>query len=337
VPIGHGVTLALPWALLLAAPVAWLVARLAGERRRAPRLRLPTAAAVRAAGPGPLARVGWLPGALLAAALALAAAALARPQRAGDVAGPASVEGIDIVVALDLSTSMLAADFQPRHRLHVAKAVLKEFVGRRESDRIGLVTFAGEAYTQAPLTLDHAFLREVIDGLEPGDIPDGTAIGNALATALNRLRESAARSRVVILVTDGDSNAGQLAPLEAADMAERLGVKVFTILVGRGGKVPYPYQGPLGTVIYRDTEIPVNPDLLREMARRTGGAHYSAVDRASLAGGLNDILDRLERSRILDAGTFRRVEELFPRLLAPAFWLAALALLLGATRLRSFP
>jgi Ca-activated chloride channel homolog len=332
-----GVELARPWALLLllAAPLVLLAARL--ERWRAPRLRFPRAAAL-AARPGLWARLGWLPAALLAAALALAALALARPQGRSSSPEEIAVEGIDIAVALDLSTSMRAVDFEPRDRIHVAREVLKAFVARRTHDRIGLVVFAADAYTQAPLTLDTGVLRELVDRLEAGSIEDGTAIGNALATAVNRLRESDARSRVVILLTDGDNNAGQISPLEAARAAAALGIRVFPILVGKGGRVPYPAgEDAFGRTVYRQVDLPVNPDLLRRIAEETGGAFSVATDRASLQRGLDDVLDRLERSRLVAAGVLRRREELFPRFLLPALLLAAASLLLGATRFRTFP
>jgi Ca-activated chloride channel family protein len=321
--------------LLLGAPLALLAFGL--ERWRAPRLRFPRAAALRARR-GTWARLAFLPAALQAGALALCALALARPQGRG--AGPEeiAVEGIDIVVALDLSTSMRAVDFQPRDRIHVAKEVLTDFVSRRTHDRIGLVVFAADAYTQAPLTLDGAVLRRLVAQLEVGRIEDGTAIGNALATAVNRLRESDARSKVVILLTDGDNNAGQIAPLEAARAAAALGIKVFPILVGKGGLVPYPAGTDLfGQPRFEQVELPVNPELLRRIAEETGGTWSNATDKASLQQGLQQVLDRLERSRLVSAGALSRKEELFPRLLLPAFALAALALLLYATRLRPFP
>ncbi len=333
-----GLHLARPWALLLLAAVPLAVWVLRLERRRAPRLRFPPAATLRLAGVGLGARLAWLPSALVVAALALVAVALARPQQRDARPQEASVEGIDIVIAFDLSTSMKAADFKPQNRLHVAKEVLKEFIGKRRSDRIGLVTFAGDAYTQCPLTLDYGILRQLVDGLRFGVIEDGTAIGNAIAVSVNRLRESTAKSKVVILITDGDNNAGQISPLEAAGIARSLGIKVFTILVGKGGVVPYPTgTDVLGRPIYEYLEFPVNPGLLQEIAHSTGGAHYSATDRASLEQGLNDILDRLEKTRLFESGSLTRVAERFPAVLGPAFGLAAVGILLGATRFRPFP
>ncbi len=337
--IPRNVELARPWALLLLAALPVAAVLLLRASRRAPRLRHPRAAALAAAGPGLVARLAALPDLLLLAALALLAVALARPRAVESRLERRSVEGIDIVVALDLSTSMAAADFKPRNRLHVAKEVLKAFVARRPDDRIGLVVFARDAYTQCPLTLDHAALARLVDGLRFGLLEDRTAIGNAIATAVNRLRESDARSKVIILVTDGDSNAGQISPREAADLARTFGIRVFPILVGKGGVVPYPVGvGLLGEPVYEDRVFPVNPALLEEIARTTGGTYALATDREALERGLDAVLDRMEKSRIVEAGGgVRRTEELFPRALRPALWLGLLALALAATRWRSFP
>jgi Ca-activated chloride channel homolog len=336
--IDAGLVLARPWALLLLLAVPLAIAAMALEPRRAPRLLHPRLAVLARTGRGLLGRLGWIPQALVVAALALAAVALARPQARERRPEPTSVEGIDIVIALDLSTSMLAADFEPENRLHVAKEVLKDFVSRRTTDRIGLVVFAGEAYTQCPLTLDGAMLRALVDRLKVGVIEDGTAIGNALATAVNRLRESTAKSRAIVLLTDGDNNSGQISPLGAADLARTLGVRVFPILVGRGGRVPYPVGVDLlGAPVYEKREFPVNPALLRQIARVTGGAYATATDRETLEHGLQDVLDRLEKTRLFQSGGTARAVERFPDALAPAFWLAALGLLLATTRWRTFP
>jgi len=330
--------LARPWALLLLAALPLALVALALARRRAPRLRHPRAAALATAGRGLVARTWWLPQALLLGALALVVLALARPQAREREPERRAVEGIDIVIALDLSTSMRAADFKPVDRITVAKEVLKDFIGRRTTDRIGLVVFSGDAYTQAPLTLDYGILRTLVDQLRIGVIEDGTAIGNALATAVNRLRESDAKSKVIILITDGDSNAGQISPREAAGLAKVMGVRVFPILVGKGGVVPYPVGvDPFGLTVYQPMPFAVNPELLKEIAQITGGAYANAGDRRELEQGLQAVLDRLEKTRIFESTASSRVVELFPRLLGPALWLGALGLLLGLTRWRTFP
>jgi Ca-activated chloride channel family protein len=335
---GDALTFARPWALLLLAAVPLAIAALVLERRRAPTLRHPRAAILARTGRGLLGRLGFVPAALVVVALGLAAVALARPQARERAPEIASVEGIDIVIALDLSTSMRAADFEPQNRLHVAKEVLKDFVGRRPNDRIGLVVFARDAYVQCPLTLDTDILRDQVDRLRFGVIEDGTAIGNALATAVNRLRDTTTKSRAVVLLTDGDNNAGQVSPLEAAEMARVLGIRVFPILVGKGGVVPYPVGVDLfGKPRYERREFPVDPALLREIARATGGAYANATDRETLEHGLQGVLDRLEKTLLFESAATRRTTELFASFLRPAFWLAALALLLGATRWRAFP
>ncbi|MFT3917792.1 MAG: VWA domain-containing protein [Anaeromyxobacteraceae bacterium] len=327
--------LARPWALVLLLGLPLAIAAFRLERRRAPRLHHPRAATLAAVGRGLAGRLAWLPQALLVAALGLVVLGLARPRSHERTPEALAVEGIDIVVALDMSSSMLAVDFKPQNRFHVAKEVLKQFVGRRPNDRIGLVVFSGEAYTQCPLTLDANILRQLVDQLRIGTIENGTAIGNALATSVNRLRESDAKSKVIILITDGDNNAGQVAPMEAAEIARGYGIRVFTILVGKGGVVPVPVGDVPG--VYEDQELPVNPKLLQEIARTTGGTYAVATDQDSLEHGLQAVLDRMEKTRMFEASGGSHATELFPEALEPAFWLAALALALSATRFRPFP
>ncbi|MCP3103298.1 VWA domain-containing protein [Myxococcus sp. K15C18031901] len=275
---------------------------------------------------------------LRAAAVAAAVLAIARPQVRDSRVRDLSVEGIDIVVALDLSTSMEAGDFRPQNRLHVAKEVLSEFIANRVNDRIGLVVFAGAAYTQAPLTLDYGVLKEVLKQLRTRVLEDGTAIGDALATSLNRLRDSEAKSRVVVLITDGDNNAGKLSPLDAANMAQALHVPIYTILVGKGGKVPFPQGTDLfGNVVWRETEIPINPELMQDISDRTGGEYYRATDPEGLRRGLQKVLDSLERSKLMEGGAAATYREEFHPFLLAAFCLAALELFLRSTFLRVFP
>ncbi|MGQ0508706.1 MAG: vWA domain-containing protein [Myxococcaceae bacterium] len=264
--------------------------------------------------------------------------AIARPQVQDARLRNLSVEGIDIVIALDLSTSMEAGDFRPNNRLHVAKEVLKEFLDQRVNDRIGLVVFSGGAYTQAPLTLDYGVLKEVVQQLRTRVLEDGTAIGDAIATSLNRLRDSDAKSRVVVLITDGDNNAGKISPLDAAAMGKTLKIPVFTILVGKGGKVPFPAgQDFFGNTAWREMEIPINPALLKEIADITGGEYYRATDRAQLSEGLKKVLDKMERSKLLEGGAMANYREYFHPFLLIAFIAAALELLLRSTLLRVFP
>ena len=271
-------------------------------------------------------------------AVASAIVALARPQTTDSRVRDLSVEGIDIVIALDLSTSMEAGDFRPNNRIFVAKQVLTEFLDSRVNDRIGLVVFAGQAYTQSPLTLDYGVLKELVKQLRTRVLEDGTAIGDALAVSLNRLRESDAKSRVAVLITDGDNNAGRISPLDAAAMAKALKVPVFTILVGKGGRVPFPAGTDLfGNTAWREMEIPVNPALLKDISKVTGGEFYQATDRESLRQGLRKVLDALERSKLMEGGAAAHYQERYHPFLLWAFALAGAELVLRSSWLRVAP
>ncbi|MDP2359849.1 MAG: VWA domain-containing protein [bacterium] len=265
----------------------------------------------------------WLGEILLLAALVLAVTALARPVRFS-AEREFSTEGLDLLLCLDLSGSMQAQDFKP-NRFEAARAVALDFIKERGRDRIGLVVFAGEAYTQCPLTLDHDMLGGLIGDLKLGEMEDGTAVGLALATAAGRLKESKAKSRVVILLTDGVNNRG-LDPRTALDMAVTLGLRVYTIGVGQEGLAPIPVQTPFGVMI-QQMEVDIDEDLLREMADRTGGRYFRARDLKELKE-VYAAIDRLEKTEI-KVKEYRLTEERwFP-------WLAAgLALLLLERLLR---
>ncbi|GHG63822.1 VWA domain-containing protein [Comamonas sp. JC664] len=323
------------WGLLLVPLLLWQAWR---ERRTRATLRFSAAHVFAQGGRGFRAYLLPLLPLLRVAAVTAAVLAIARPQVRDSRVRDLSVEGIDIVVALDLSTSMEAGDFRPQNRMHVAKEVLSEFISNRVNDRIGLVVFAGAAYTQAPLTLDYGVLKEVIKQLRTRVLEDGTAIGDALATSLNRLRDSEAKSRVVVLITDGDNNSGKISPMDSANMAQALKVPIYTILVGKGGKVPFPQGTDLfGNTVWRDTEIPINPELMQDIADRTGGEYYRATDPEQLREGLQKVLDSLERSKLMEGGASATYREDFHPFLLAAFGLAALELLLRASFLRVFP
>ncbi len=327
-----------PQALWLLLAVPFILGWAFIERKRRAVLRFSAAGALVAGGRGLRPWLTWLLPAMRALGVSLAIVALARPQERDARVRDLSVEGIDIMIAFDLSTSMEVADFRPQNRLHVAKDVLVEFLGGRSNDRIGLVVFSGAAYTQAPLTLDYGVLKEVVKQLRTRVLEDGTAIGDALATSLNRLRDSDAKSRVVVLITDGDNNAGKISPLDAAAMAQALKIPIYTILVGKGGKVPFPSgQDLFGNTAWRDVDIPINPELLQTIARDTGGQYYRATDRESLKKGLQEILDSLERTKLLDGGASATYREDFHDLLFWAFVIIAAELLLRATVFRVFP
>ena len=239
--------------------------------------------------------------------LALLIVALARPQtKDNDL--ERSVEGIDIMMAMDISGSMLARDFEP-DRLEASKAVAQEFIEGRPNDRIGLVVFSGEAFTQCPLTSDHAVLLNLFGGIKSGMLKDGTAIGMGLATAVNRLKDSEAKSKVVILLTDGVNNQGAITPLTSAEIAQTFGIRVYTIGVGTEGMAPYPVQTPFG-MDYQMMKVEINEDELREIAGMTGGKYFRATDEEKLSDIYAEI-DQLETSKIFEVQYTIEKEEFF--------------------------
>ena len=240
----------------------------------------------------------WLrhaPFVLRIASFALMTIALARPQGVEEQSRT-DAEGIDIMLAIDISGSMLARDFQP-DRLTAAKEVAGNFVADRHGDRIGLAVFAGEAFTQSPLTTDKSTLQTLLARVRSGVIEDGTAIGNGLATALNRLRESEAKSKVIILLTDGVNNRGEIAPLMAADIAADMGVKVYTIGVGKRGKAPYPAIDMFGNMTYQMMDVEIDEKTLTEIASRTGGQYFRATDKQKLKA-IYDEINLMEKSKV---------------------------------------
>ena len=261
-----------------------------------------------------------LPAILRNLALVCIVVALARPQTI-DHEEKTITEGIDIVLAVDISSSMLARDFKP-DRLTASKEVAAQFVANRQGDRIGLVVFAGESYTQSPITTDQSSLQTLLGRLRSGVVDDGTAIGNGLATAINRLRESDAKSKVVILLTDGVNNSGQIAPITAAEIAKSMGIKVYTIGVGRNGTAPYPIFDERGRVVDVDeAKVEIDEKMLKEIAAQTGGEYFRATDKSSLESIYKQI-DSMEKSKVEKFGVTHVYEEFL------SFALAALALLL---------
>lgn len=274
---------------------------------------------------------------LMFGAILCSLAALTQPRVLGE---PDSqyAQGIDIVVVLDVSGSMRAADFKPKDRLTVAKQVIREHLLTRKRDKVGLVVFAGEAYTQVPLTLDKGLVEEMLEGVRTGVITDGTAIGDAVATGVNRLRDSQAMSKVMILITDGDNNAGNLSPEKAAELAKEFNVNVFPILVGKGGLVPYPSgQDFLGKTRYTKAEWPTNPELLKAIAKTSEGRFYRASRPKELAGSLQKILEEMDRSRLDLESDIRRPIDLAPLLLLPALLMLLLSLVIFMTKGSTLP
>jgi Ca-activated chloride channel family protein len=261
-------------------------------------------------------------------AFALAVVALARPQQ-GLRQSEVETRGVDIMMCIDISPSMAAEDFRPLNRLYVAKETAHEFVRQRPHDRIGLVGFAATAFTQCPLTLDHDALNELIESLDFGLAEDGTAIGMGLATAVSGLRKSQTPSKVVVLLTDGENNRGAVDPLTGAELARALGVKVYTVLVGRGGVVPVPVDDPVRGRHVEMVRMDVDEGTLRQIAERTGGRFFRAHDAAALAE-IYSAIDRLERAPIRSI-EYREYKELGPQVLAIAAILLGFHALLSST------
>ena len=236
-----------------------------------------------------------LPFVLRTAAYALLVVALARPQGIEQNVRT-STEGIDIMLSIDVSGSMLARDFKP-DRITAAKEVAASFISDRVGDRLGLVVFAGEAFTQSPLTTDQSTLQTLLARIRSGLIEDGTAIGNGLATAINRLRESDAKSKVIILLTDGVNNQGQIAPMTAAEIAKAQGIRVYTIGVGSRGTAPYPAVDMFGNMTFINQKVEIDEKTLTEIARLTGGRYFRATDKEKLQA-IYDEINQLEKSRV---------------------------------------
>jgi Ca-activated chloride channel homolog len=248
---------------------------------------------------------------------------LARPQATNKFQN-ISTEGIDIVLTLDISGSMLARDFRP-DRLEASKNVATEFISGRPYDRMGLVVFSGESFTQCPLTTDHAVLINLLREIQSGMIEDGTAIGMGLATAVNRIKDSEAKSKVIILLTDGVNNRGEIAPATAAGIAKTYGIRVYTIGVGTQGMAPYPVNTPFG-IKYQDMPVEIDEGILKEISETTGGKYFRATDNTKLVQVYNEI-DKLEKSKI-DVRQFSKKEEKYLMSAVFAFFLLAVEILI---------
>jgi len=255
--------------------------------------------------------------------------ALARPRSAGR-AEQSTSEGINIVIAFDISSSMLAEDFQPQNRLEVARDKVKQFIAMRSSDRIGVVAFSGEALTQVPLTTDYPVVMAAVDNLQPGQLEDGTAIGTAIATAANRLRDAPGNSRVVVLLTDGVNNRGSIDPRTAAQAAAAFGVKIYTIGVGTEGMAPVPVGRGVFGLRYENRPVEIDDALLTDVAKRTGGRYFRARDAVALQR-ITEEIDRLERTPVRTR-VYTRYSELYRWPLGIALLALALELSLAAWR-----
>ena len=308
---------ALLW--LLAVPVLLIAHYLWQELSgRKPHLRVSTIIPWKKEGMSVLAVLRHLPFVLRIAAISLIIIAIARPRSSSDVE-KVNTEGIDIVLAMDVSTSMLARDFKP-DRISAAKDIAVEFIAQRPTDRMGIVVFAGESYTQCPLTTDRATLINLMKEVQTGLIEDGTAIGNGLATAVARMMDSDAPSRVVILLTDGVNNRGAVAPLTAAEIAKSYGIRVYTIGVGANGMAPYPVMTQWGVEV-QNMQVEIDEDLLKQIAENTGGRYFRATDNTELSEIYSEI-NKMEKARTT-VDSFPVYKELFGK-----YALAALICLL---------
>ena len=277
----------------------------------------------------------WLrhvPFVLRTVAIAVLVVILARPQSTNSWQN-SSTEGIDIVLAMDISTSMLAQDLKP-NRLEASKDVASSFINGRPNDNIGLVVFAAESFTQCPLTTEHAVLLNLFKDIQPGIIQDGTAIGLGLANAVSRIKDSQAKSKVIILLTDGVNNTGEIAPVTAAEIAKTFGVRVYTIGVGTQGEAPYPFQTAFG-IQYQNVPVEIDEQTLKQMAATTGGQYFRATDNASLKEIYSEI-DKMEKTKI-SVQEYSKKQEEYKNWAILLFVLLLVEILLRITLLRNIP
>lgn len=321
--------------LLLALPA---VALLRGRAGRTVALRLPSVSDARNVGARPRSRAGGFLPAILLLGIACLIAALARPQL-GRGRTEVETSGIDILLALDVSGSMEALDFkiggQQVNRLEVVKRVVDDFVGERPGDRIGMVAFAGRPYMVSPLTLDHEWLKKRLEEVRIGRVEDGTAIGSAIASSVHHLRNSDAKSRIVILLTDGVNNAGAANPITTAEAAKALGIKIYTIGAGIQGQAPMPVQDAFGRRRLMMVDVEIDEGSLKEIARTTGGRYYRATDTGSLAR-IYDEINQLETTK-RTVKKYEDYEELFLYALLPGLGLLLAERFLTETRFRHLP
>lgn len=326
-----------PWVLafIILVPVIVLIAR---RRRSESSFVFSSEELVKELKPTLRQRLSRMPLYLRAAAIVFLLLALARPQSILEGSKTVS-EGVDIVLTLDTSTSMLAEDFRVGarriNRFDVVKEVVKEFIKKRKDDRIGMVAFAARAYTVCPLTTNYAWLNENLDRVRVGMIEDATAIGSALATSVNRLKTSKTKSKIIILLTDGVNNAGTISPLVAAEAAKALKIKIYTIGIGTKGLSPYPFKDMYGRTVYQNIPIEIDEDMLKKIASLTGGRYYLGSSTESLRKIYDDI-NRLEKSAIEHFG-YKEYDELFYYFLIPGLILLALEILLANTLFLKVP
>lgn len=275
-----------------------------------------------------------LPFYLMIAALALLVLALARPQF-GFTKEETKTRGIDIVLVLDTSGSMKAVDFKPENRLHVAKKVAGEFIEGRRNDRIGLVVFSAKAFTQCPLTIEYGVLLDLLEGVDFGMIEDGTAIGMAIGTAVNRLRESESRSKIIVLLTDGRNNMGELDPITATKLAEAMGVKIYCIGAGKKGEALYPVRDGVFGTRYVKMAVDIDDETLSRVAESTGGKYFRATDAEKLRQIYQEISDM--ETTVIETNVYKQYSDEFVGFLSVGILMVCVSVFLESTRFRVFP
>lgn len=326
-----------PWVLLLAVPI-FIVIYFFKKTDRRSSFTFPSKHLLAGVGLSWKNRFFWLPEVIRYAVIILFIIALAGP-RLVKKETLHKTEGIDIVLALDASGSMAAEDFtinnERMNRLAIIKKVVKEFIEHRHSDRIGIVAFGGAAYTVCPLTTDYAWLNQNLDRIDLGLIEDGTAIGSAISSSVLRLKSSEAKSKIIILLTDGMNNAGKIDPLKAAQIAQTKGIKIYTIGAGSKGYVPFPAQDFFGRKVYQNVLIDLDEETLNKIAQMTGGQYFRATDTESLRK-IYDEIDRLEKTKIEETG-YLEYEELFDKILLLGLLFLLVELVLKNTVLMRIP
>jgi Ca-activated chloride channel family protein len=332
-----GVTFAHPWvlSLLLLIPVfAFLKGKVGGT----PGVIFSSTATIEAIGVRRRSRAGEFLAALSYFAAAALIVALARPQL-GNVITRTQASGVDIVLAIDVSRSMLAEDFtigsQRANRLEAVKKVTEQFIEERPNDRIGIVAFAGRAYWVSPLTLDHEWLIQNLDRIRIGLVEDGTAIGSAIASAANRLKDKEAKTKLIVLLTDGDNNAGKVMPLTAAEAARTVGIRIYTIGAGTRGTAPYPFTDQFGRVVYQEVNVDFDEEALKQIASISGGEYFRATDTKSLERIFAEI-DKLEKTKV-EVEKIAQYRDLFPWFLIAGLSCLTMEVLLSQTIWRRAP
>ncbi len=332
-----GMTFAYPWVLSLLLLIP-LLAFLKGKFGGTPGIVFSSTATLEAIGVRRRSRAGDLLTALSLVAFASWVVAAARPQH-GRTITRVEASGIDIMLVLDVSRSMLAEDFtigaQRANRVEAVKRVTQRFIEERPNDRIGIVAFAGRPYLVSPLTLDHDWLIRNLDRVQIGLVEDGTAIGSAIATAANRLKDKEAKTKIIVLLTDGDNNAGKVMPMTAAEASKALGIRIYAIGAGTRGMAPYPLQDPFGRTVYRNIPVEFDESILKQIAAVSGGEYFRATDTRSLEEIFAEI-DKLEKSKI-EVEKISEYNDLFPWFVVAGISLLTVEAMLSQTLWRRLP